>query len=567
MSKRQKKNASLREAVNARPEARLPQLASMASPHLPAGLNRRGTILGVCVLLAAAVWIVFGQTLHFGFINYDDPVYVSENAGIIRGLSWQGIAGLFTHTVAANWHPLTMLSHMLDCQFYGLNAGGHHVTNVLLHSASAILLFLLLREMTGSIWRSAFVAAVFAVHPLHVESVAWVAERKDVLSGLFFMLTLWAYLRYVHKSSWPRYLVVLLVFALGLMSKPMLVTLPLVLLLLDYWPLRRFELVRFLIPRRLICEKVPLLGLAVFFCVITWFTQAEARSSNLSQSLSLNLMNAMASYVVYLGQMLWPTNLTLHYPYPKHGLPADEIIAAVLVLAVISVAAWITRRKHPCLLVGWLWYVGMLVPVIGLVQVGDQAHADRYTYLPQIGLYLMMVWLIADLSTRPRHRHLILAGLSVIVLSALMACARAQTSFWKNSETLWLHALACNANNDVAHNGLGLVFQQRGQVDAAIPQFQKAVSIAPGNAEAENNLGYALFLTGQTNEAVAYLQRALAIKPDFAEAENNLGSILFQTGQTNEAVAHLQQALAIRPDFAEAENNRAHLDTVIKIRG
>jgi len=402
MSKRRKKDGPSREDAVARPETNLPQFAGAASPKPPAGADSCWTILCVCVLLAATVWIVFGQTLHFGFINSDEQSYVVKNDEIVHGFSWRAVVWIFTHTVSLNWHPLTMLSHMLDCQLYGLNAGGHHLSNVLLHTVSAILLFLVLRDMTGALWRSAFVAAVFAVHPLHVESVAWVAERKDVLSGVFFMLTIMAYLRYVRQPSWQRHLVVWLAFALGLMSKSMLVTLPFVLLLLDYWPLRRFAPGRFSIPWSLIREKIPLLVLTVIFCVITILTQNGALNKYVS--LSQCLTNAAASYAIYLGQMFWPAELAFPYPYPNSDRPLGEMAAAALVLAVISATAWIARRKHPYLMVGWMWYLGMLVPVIGLLQVGEEAHADHYTYLPQIGLYLMLTWLIADLSVRLRHR-------------------------------------------------------------------------------------------------------------------------------------------------------------------
>jgi tetratricopeptide (TPR) repeat protein len=549
MSSKRKKNVFPAKGIPSKPVA-------AASPGPPAGAGSRWAILGVCVFLAAAVWIVFGQALHFKFINYDDNEYVYENAGIVHGLSWRGLGWIFTHSVSSNWHPLTMLSHMLDCQFYGvLNAGGHHLTNVLLHTASVILLFLVLRDMTGARWRSAFVAAVFAVHPLHVESVAWVSERKDVLSGLFFMLTIWAYVRYVRRLSWGNYLLVVLAFVLGLMCKPMLVTVPFVLLLLDYWPLNRIRNSEFGIRNftSLVREKIPLLGLAAVFCVVTMLTQTGAINS--TQPLSQRLANALASYFIYLGQMFWPARLAVHYPPQEHGLSPGEIITAALVLAAISAAAWVARRKHPCLLVGWLWYLGMLVPVIGLVQVGEQAHADRYTYLPQIGLYLMLAWLVADLSVRLRHRFVALAGLAVIILAALIFCARAQASYWQDSETLWTHTLAVTDNNNVAHDNLACALAEKGQVAEAIVHWQKALAINPDYAEAHNNLGNTLLQKGLVDEAVVQLQQALAIKPDFAEAHNNLGNALLQKGQTDEAILHYRQALALQPDYADAHYN------------
>lgn len=362
MSSKRKNNALLSKGDSARPKTSSAR-AGLSSPKHPANSDSRWVILGICISLASVIWIVFGQTLHFGFTNYDDPVYVSNNAEIVHGFNWRGVAGLFTHTVLFNWHPLTMLSHMLDCQLYALNPGGHHLTSILLHTTTVILLFLLLRQMTGALWRSAFVAAVFAIHPLRVESVAWVAERKDVLSGVFFMLTILAYLRYVRQPSWQRHLLVLLSFALGLMSKPMLVTLPFVLLLLDYWPLRRFELIHFSIPWKFVREKLYLLALSAVFCGVTLFTQAGAQET---LPLPQRLMNALTSYVIYLEQMFWPAKLAVLYPFPKPDFLPGKMIAVIMVLVSISVVAWMIRQKRPYFLAGWLWYLGMLVPVIGL---------------------------------------------------------------------------------------------------------------------------------------------------------------------------------------------------------
>ncbi len=357
-----------------------------------------------------------GRRFTTSFVDYDDNRYVYENALVARGLTLNGIAQAFTYGSYDNWDPLTAISHMLDCQFYGLNPGGHHLTNILLHTATVILLFLVLRRMTGFLWRSAFVAAVFAIHPLRVESVAWVAERKDVLSGLFFMLTLWAYVRYVEefKVQSSKFKVFfglsLLAFVLGLMSKPMLVTLPFVLLLLDYWPLNRFNRPalaadgagpvdrpgHFSVPLRLIIEKIPLLALSIPLCVATVLVEKTGIGSVETFPLHLRIGNALISYVTYLCQMFYPVGLAALYPYPAHGLPVWEIITAILVLASISAGVFFWRRKHPYFVVGWLWYLGMLVPVIGLIQVGLQAQADRHTYLPQIGLYLVLTWAAAD---------------------------------------------------------------------------------------------------------------------------------------------------------------------------
>jgi tetratricopeptide (TPR) repeat protein len=542
------------------------------------GLSGRWTVVGVCFFLAAITFIVFGQTFHYDFVNYDDDDYVYENPVVQKGLTLRGIIWAFTHIHSFNWHPLTWISHMLDCQLYGLNPGGHHLTNVLLHTAAAILLFLVLRRMTGFLWRSAFVAAVFAIHPLHVESVAWVSERKDMLSGVFFMLTLWAYVRYVEKSEvqlgWgasrrPKskvwYGLTLLFFALGLMSKPMLVTLPFVLLLLDYWPLNRFELSTLNSDEsragpqhstkralRLVLEKIPFFALSAASCVVTLFAQTELIQPFENISLSLRVGNALISYVAYLGQMFYPAGLAVFYPYPVHSLPIWRIIAAVSVLVSISAGVFFWRRTRPYLLVGWLWYLGMLVPVIRIVQVGAQARADRYTYLPQIGLYLLLTWAVAELCAGWRHRRVVLGGCATVILVALILCARAQTAYWRNSESLWTHTLACTSDNFVGHYGLGCALLKKGSVDEAIAHFQKALQIKPDYAGAHYDLGNALLKKGSVDEAIVQYQKALQIKPDYVGAHNNLGNALRKKGNVDEAITHFQKALQIKPDYAEA---------------
>ena len=527
----------------------------------PIGSDGRWPTLGVCVFLAAVTLAVFGRTIGYGFAYYDDPVYVFENAQVTRGLTLKGIEWAFTHSVSANWHPLTMMSHMLDCQIYGLNAGGHHMTNVLLHAVTAILLFLVLRQMTGAFWRSAFVAAVFAIHPLRVESVVWVSERKDVLSGLFFMLTVGAYVRHVRRPFSPgRYLPVVFLFMLGLMSKPMLVTLPLVLLLLDYWPLGRFaksvnEPKCFFIPRQLLLEKIPMFALAAVGCGVTLLAQHEAIMTSEEVPFPLRITNALVSYAVYLKQMFYPAKLALLYPLPKNGLPVWESFLALVFLTVVSGGVFVWRRKRPYLMVGWLWYLGMLVPVIGLVQVGLQAHADRYTYLPQIGLYVMVVWLVADLCAAWQYRRMVLGGTMAIVIAALTVCSRIQTAYWRDNELLWTHTLACTTNNALAHNGLGNVLAQKGRAPEAVEQYQKAVTIRPQFVQAWNNLGYALLQSGRVDEAIAQFQKALEIQPDFADADYNLGVALDQKGLLDEAIDQFRKTLGIQPDYPAAYNN------------
>jgi tetratricopeptide (TPR) repeat protein len=552
---------------------------SLGAESPAAGLDDRRLITGVCIFLAAIIWVVFGQTLHHEFISLDDQVYVYDNPVVTRGLNPKGVGWAFTHIVGCNWHPLTMISHMLDCQLYGLNAGGHHLTNILLHTATTILLFLVLRRMTGFLWRSAFVAAVFAIHPLRVESVAWVAERKDVLSGLFFMLTLWAYTRYVTSGKWrvtrtnPAssrftfhvslfYCLVVFLFALGLMCKPMLVTMPLVLLLLDYWPLGRVTSEKTGRPSTLnsqlstlLLEKLPLLGLAVASCVVTIFAQAQAIMPIERMSLFLRVGNALISCVTYLGQIFWPSGLAVLYPFAAGSVGVLEAVLSLVLLAGISTGAFFLRQRRPYFLTGWLWYLIMLAPVIGILQVGSQARADRYTYLPQIGLYLLLTWAAADLLACRRHRRVMLGGCAAAILAALIFCARTQTSYWRNNESLWTHTLACTSDNAVAHNSLGNALLQKGSLDEAMEHFQTALQINPGYMGAHNNLGNALLQKGSLDEAMGHFQMVLQIDPDNTDAHNNLGIALLRKGSVDEAIAQYQTALQIKPDSADAHNN------------
>jgi protein O-mannosyl-transferase len=525
----------------------------------------------ICLGLVAVTWTVFGQTLTHDFVNFDDHVYVYENPLVIRGLSTEGIIGAFGHTHARNWHPLTTLSHMLDCQLYGLNAGGHHFTNVILHSISVLLLFLVLKRMTDALWQSAFVAALFAIHPLHVESVAWIAERKDVLSAVFFMLTLAAYVRYARGPSARRYLLVALLFAFGLMSKPMLVTLPFVLLLLDYWPLGRIEGQKSEIGnrlQRLITEKLPLFALSALSCIATLFAQRQGPTAIDQLPLLWRLENTFVTYVTYIWQMLWPVRLAVFYPHPNDRLPLVEVTVAIALLAGISLLVIYLRRTKPYLVAGWFWYLGMLVPVIGLIQVGEQAHADRYTYLPQIGLYIMIAWTFGDLllESTPGIRRALVGLVATIAIVSLGVRALGQASYWKNSETLWNHTLAVTGENDVAHNNLGFLLLRRGELDKAISEFQAALDIRSRNTDTHYTLGAALIQSNLGNalarkqlwdEAIDHLQEAVRLRPDYADAYFNLGSVLFQQGRLDQAIAQWRKALAIRPRDAEAHRNLA----------
>jgi Tfp pilus assembly protein PilF len=505
-------------------------------------------------------WAVFGQTLRHDFVNYDDPQYVYQNTRITNGLNVAGIAWAFTHIHAENWHPLTTITHMLDCQLYGLRAGGHHSTNVLLHTIGVILLFIVLREMTGVFWQSAFVAAVFATHPLHVESVAWIAERKDVLSGVFFMLTLLAYLRYTRAPSSGRYLLVAVVVALGLMSKPMLVTLPFLLLLLDYWPLGRFQAIETGGGRQLsqlIVEKVPLIALSAVSSIVTFLAQRGAIGWTEQLPVLARISNAIVTYVVYIWQMLWPAKLAVFYPHPENRLPMWAISLALVVVVGITIATFVLQKRAPYLIVSWLWYLGMLVPVIGLVQVGWQGHADRYTYLPQIGLYIAVTWAVTDLTRSRRSQRLALGVAAVVVLGILTWSSRLQASYWRDSETLFTHALAVTSNNDVALNNLGIIFLDKGQLDEAISQLQAAIDLRPENGPAHDNLAKTLLRKGRLPEAMVHYRKFLEIEPGNVEARNTLGTALIQQGRVSEAIAQWREVLAIEPDNGNAASNLA----------
>jgi protein O-mannosyl-transferase len=518
------------------------------------GRSYAGLLVSALILLA--VVLVFGRTVLYEFINYDDPAYVYQNPRVSAGLTSQGIAWAFTSSHAANWHPLTWVSHMADCQVYGLRPWGHHLGNVLLHAATAILLFLVLSRMTRRVWPSAFVAAVFAVHPLRVESVAWVAERKDVLSGLLFVLTLQAYASYVERpASWGRYLAVVVFFVLGLLAKPMLVTVPFVLLLLDFWPLGRMESpprIRF---GRLVIEKIPLLLLAVGSCVMTIVAQRGAIRPLELVPLSWRIGNALVSYVSYLWKFVCPMDLVALYPHPGDSMPAWQVATALLVLLGISLAALAMRRQYPYWLVGWLWYVGMLVPVIGLVQVGPQAMADRYTYLPQIGLSVALAWGVADVTRFWPNRRWLLSVSSLLVVAILMGCAWRQTDYWRSRESLWTHTLACYPNNAVAHNNLGEDLDDHGRTDEAIAHLRQAVEIDPNYARAHNSLGATLAKRDLIDEAMVHFRKAIDIAPDFGKAHSNLGAALAKRGQTDEAIVHFRKAVDIDPDLARAHGN------------
>ena len=521
-------------------------------------------VLSISLALVAANLVVYAPVRHHDFLNFDDSQYVSENANVAAGVTWRGVAWAFTSTHAGNWHPLTWLSHMLDVQLHGMAPGPHHVTNLLLHTANTLLLFALLWRMTGALWRSAFVAGLFAVHPLHVESVAWLAERKDVLSTLFGLLALHAYLAYVGKPRPGLFAWVTLLFALSLLSKPMLVTLPLLMLLLDVWPLRRLgpadgsaswteTAVRH--PTRplaaLVAEKLPLLALSLASSVVTYLAQQQAGAVKALNALPLQrrAANAALAYATYVGQTLWPARLAPIYPYPRE-LPGWLVLAAVLGITAVTVLLAREARRKPYLLVGWLWYVVALVPVIGLVQVGGQPRADRYTYLPLVGLWLVIAWGIPDLFRRLPWSRFALAAAAGLALCGGALAARAQVGHWRDSIALWEHALAVTTDNYRAHANLAHALTERGRLGEAVTQYEEALRLKPDFAETHNNFGVVLADQGRAEEAIERYSEALRLVPDYEEAHNNLGIALAGQGKLEAAIHHFTEALEIRPGRA-----------------
>ena len=513
----------------------------------------------ICVALVAVTWIVFAQTLGYDFLNYDDPPYVTENEAVRAGLSWHNVIWAFTHVHSHNWHPLTTMSHMLDCQLFGLKPGPHHFVNVLLHSASAVLFFLLLEQITrspsrtGTIWSSAFVAAIFAIHPLHVESVAWISERKDVLSGLFFFLTLLAYFYYTQKPNVGRYVAMSTLFACGLMSKPMLVTLPIILLLMDYWPLGRFEKSD---AKKLIFEKIPLFVLSAGSVVATLIAQRGGIVQIGHLPLTWRAANAASVYLIYVWQMIWPANLALIYPHPGR-LPSWEGASVSALLILITAGAFIFRKRRPYLITGWLWYLIMLLPVIGLIQVGSQAHADRYTYLPQIGLYLAGTWAIVDLSRSFRHRREVFAVAAPLVIAVLGWRAWVQTGYWHDTERLWNRTFAVTKQNDLAHFAMGEFLLKSHRLDEAITQFEIVLASHPYDPDANFQLGSAFMEKGDLELAIRHFERTLKKEPENPEAETNLANVLLKSERVEEAVEHYRNVVRHEPSSALAHYNLA----------
>jgi len=526
--------------------------------------DSRAAILVSLSLLALVFWI-YGQTIHFDFVNYDDDQYVTGNAHVLCGITlknlrWALLAGAVPGGVDIDfWRPLSMVSHMLDVQIFGLNAGAHHAMSVVFHGLTAVALFLVLRSMTGAFWKSALVATLWAAHPMRVESVAWVAERKDVLSGLFFILTIGAYTRYArHPMSGWNYLLVILCFALGLMCKPMLVTLPLVLLLIDYWPLQRTTCGL----RRLLLEKVPLIIMSVAVAVMTAFASGGGNAHLMSRVPMLcRVGNALESYIIYLRQSIWPFGLSVFYPHPGKNIGWFGVLVALLILVGLTLMALRFRVRRPYLAVGWFWYLGMLVPVIGILQSGEQAHADRYTYLPMIGILIAVVWALEDRTRkwRVRKHPVIIAGIWIILASTLSLLAWKQTTHWRSSETLWKHALASTGENDTVLTSLGDILLRQGKNSDAKKEFLKALRWNPNCPEAIRGLT-AIMLDGCDQNATLEQFRALLKSyPDNPSAHYNLGTFLMQEGDLEGAVTEYRKALSLREDLAARCNLGAAL--------
>jgi Tfp pilus assembly protein PilF len=560
----------------------------------------------ICLFLAITIIAIYWQVNNHDFVYFDDNEYITENRHVQTGLTSGNITWAFTAFHAGNWHPLTWISHMLDCQLFGLKPGLHHLVNLFFHMANTILLFLILYRMTKGLWQSAFVAAVFAIHPLHVESVAWVTERKDVLSTFFWMLTMGAYVFYVERRELKRYLLALFFFALGLMAKPMLVTLPFVLLLLDYWPLRRLTIGKSSVNEhtqsekspnthrkkkerrrsaikaehinktekqtrqrgvivQIVLEKVPFFVLSLASSIVTYMAQQKGGAVGSLQSFPLpaRIANALVSYCGYIGKMIWPADLAVLYPHPGM-FPIWEVVAAVLFLGLTTFLIIRNVKRYPYLTTGWLWFLGTLVPVIGLVQVGVQAMADRYTYVPLIGVSIMVAWGVPEVLKKWRHRNAALATVAVITLSIFSYATWKQVGYWQNSTTLFKHTLEKTTNNPIMLNNMGNVLEGEGRLDEAISHYTEALQIDPNLSDSYNNIGLALTKQGRADEAIPNFLKAIRINPNHAAAHYNLGTVLASQGKLDEAINHFRESIRIKPEHDKAYNN---LGNVLLMQG
>ena len=517
------------------------------------------TIL-VALLLAGATLATYWPVTGHPFVAYDDEFYVVNNSRVTAGFGWQEVRWAFTTFHEANWHPLTWLSHQLDVTLFGLDAGRHHLTSLLIHTANTLLLFLLLGRLTGLLWRPALVAALFALHPLHVESVAWVAERKDLLCAFFVLLTLIAYRRYCRQPAWGAYGLALLCFACALLAKPMAVTIPCLLLLLDVWPLARFS-GRAASARALLLEKLPFFLLSLASAVVTIAAQKSGGAVISLESVGFGqrLANGVVATGSYLAKTAWPRKLAPLYPFPLH-IPLWQVWGAAAFLGVVVALALWQRQQRPYLAVGLCWYLGMLVPVSGVMQVGQQGMADRYTYLPLIGIFIVLAWGMGELFPRWRCRQEALGATAVGVVALLGVATRQQVGFWRDSETLFRHTLAVTEGNYVMHHNLGVVLENQGRLAEAVAEHARGVALRPLSAESHYYLANALYRQGRTEEAVASYRQALLLKPGYGEAHNNLGAALHLLGRQEEAIAHYREALRLDPADDKA---RANLESIL----
>ncbi len=556
----------------------------------------------ICLILTLATFTIFYQVRGFGFVNIDDSLYVSKNQNIQGGITLKTFKWAFTATRAGNWHPLTWLSHTLDWQLFGSNPAGHHLVNLIFHIVNTLLLFLVLKQMTNALWQSAFVAALFALHPLHVESVAWIAERKDVLGTFFWMLTMWAYMRFVLKMKTApllsrlcnyHYLLVVVFFAFGLMAKPMLVTLPFVLLLLDYWPLGRIGRFNWQTIYRLVLEKIPFIILSAVSSVITFLVERNrgAVIELVDLSLKLRIYNALISYAKYIGMMIWPSRLAAFYPLHPYKLTIWYTGWALLLLLAISILVFRLAASHKYLFTGWLWYLGAFLPVIGLVQVGDQAMADRYTYITLTGLFIIIAWGLPDLLAKWQYKKNVLTLSALLVILIMSVCTYSQLHYWRNSLTLFQHALDTTEDNYVAHFcvagalvsqnemdeaighyseviriepgylparvAMGDIFRNTGRLDRAVEEYRKALLLRPNEPDVLNSLGIVFTRQGKFDEAVECFEQALRIRPDFADAHANAGRALVLQGNPDQAIQHFEEALRLKPDWIDPMNGLA----------
>jgi len=550
------------------PEGRRRQAAN--PDPVQAAKSRRRVLLISCGL-AALVAFVYWPAAHFDFTALDDADYVVNNSAVRDGLTWHSIAWAWTTVYVANWHPLTWMSHMLDVNFFGLWAGGHHITSVVLHGANSVLLFHVLHRMTRSTWRSAVVAALFAVHPLHVESVAWIAERKDVLSGFFWMATLWTYVSYVERPSAARYGSVALVFALGLAAKPMLVTLPFVLLLLDYWPLERLTPPR---TRSVVLEKVPLALIAAASSIVTILAQRQGGALRAVDifPLPLRIANAVESYVLYLSSTIWPAKLSVFYPFPA-AVPAGVVAACAIAIVAISAAAIVFARRAPFLTVGWFWYLITLLPVIGLVQVGAQARADRYTYLPLVGIFIVISWggrralalLLSRVGAEPLKNNRTFGAISAALVVVLAIVSSVQLSAWRDGLSLWQHAVDVDPDNYRAQGALGLLLKDDPHKhDEAIAHLEEAVRLRPDLWQAHSALADLFLEQGRARDAVTHLTQVVGLFPASPSARTRLGEALDKDGRPSEALTQLQEAVRLAP---RSEQSRFDLASTLASLG